>query len=238
VNQIESQKQKLKESEARISTYQDYGRDKALLIANLTDLEERVKGLMKDNNVLSDRLREFGEIEVRLQESLRIRDSLESQKAKLQESIRYQETKLREYEFEIERIKKTVSAGDDLSKKVREKEVLIQNLVSEVDQLRTKCQTLERQKLEELDRRTIEIENTVRDKIEYELNKQVRDFEIEKAEYEATLDILRQKFADFEGKMVFVIDENEKLKLLVTEKEREIDYLRYNQKYVPFDLQK
>lgn len=238
MNQIESQKQKLKESEARISTYQDYGRDKALLIANLTDLEERVKGLMKDNNVLSDRLREFGEIEVRLQESLRIRDSLESQKAKLQESIRYQETKLREYEFEIERIKKTVSAGDDLSKKVREKEVLIQNLVSEVDQLRTKCQTLERQKLEELDRRTIEIENTVRDKIEYELNKQVRDFEIEKAEYEATLDILRQKFADFEGKMVFVIDENEKLKLLVTEKEREIDYLRYNQKYVPFDLQK
>ncbi len=31
--------------------------------------------------------------------------------------------------------------------------------------------------------------------------------------------------------MVFVIDENEKLKLVVTEKEREIDYLRYNQKY-------
>jgi len=135
----------------------DSEREKAMLIRNLSELEEKVKGLMKDNNLLSDRLRGFSEIEVRLQESLRIRDSLESQKVKLQENIRFHETKLREYEVEIERIKKTVGTGDDF-KKVREKEIIIQNLVSEVDQLRTKCKTLE-------DRHSIEIENTVRNKI-------------------------------------------------------------------------
>ena len=65
-----------------------------------------------------------------------------------------------------------------------------------------------------------------------EMNAQIEAYEKEKIGYESTLDILRQKFTDFEEKMVRVIEENERLKTQINELETEQGFLRANQRYV------
>lgn len=64
------------------------------------------------------------------------------------------------------------------------------------------------------------------------MENRIQNYEKEKTEYQHSLDVLKQKFRDFEGKMGLLLEENERLKGDAAAKDREIHQLKTSQTYV------
>lgn len=150
--QIKRYTEQIRIYEDKINTLES---EKQSFVARIQENEQRVLGLMKDNNLLSDHLREISEKENKLYDTSRAKETLELQKQSLQDTVRRNEIKLKENE----------------------------NIIKSLSE---------------------------------ELDKQNQEFQFEKSEYETALEVVRRKLADFERLLGEVENENEKLRIQIT----------------------
>ena len=64
------------------------------------------------------------------------------------------------------------------------------------------------------------------------MENRILNYEREKAEYQHSLEMLKQKFRDFEGKMGLLLEENERLKADASAKDRELHQFKTSHTYV------